>query len=115
MDLRLLLPLGCLLLAGCAAEREIEAATVEYTGQEPGEETERADCDADGTLVGAGRVEDGTLRVTVMDGAGNAVFTKTYQDEIDLEGENLAGADGTWTVQAERDAFDGQYSFTLTC
>ena len=102
-----------LLLAGCTGDdADVSSASVSEDDMQ-----ETAACPGgDGTLVGAGSVDEGTVTVTVMDGDGNEVFRETYDDAFELEGEILDGGSGTWTIEAEPgDAFDGTFGLTLTC
>jgi hypothetical protein len=109
------------LLAGCTAGAG-EALELSYEGTDSGTHDDSAECDDDATLVGTGNVEDGQVVLTVSDGSGDDVFTRTFDGGIDLEGEQLDGASGTWTVTAVRggddlvgDEFNGQYTFGLAC
>lgn len=107
-----------LLLAGCTDggdqddDADLSSASV---SEEDTQDT--ADCaDGDATIAGAGSVDEGTMTVTVMDGAGNEVWSETYDDAFELEGETVDGGSGTWTIEAEPgDAFDGTFGLTLTC
>jgi hypothetical protein len=110
-----------LLLAGCTAGTG-DLTELSYEGRDSGSHQERADCDDSATLAGTGNVEDGTLTVRVTDGSGEEAFSRSFDGGIDLEGERLQGASGTWTMTATRsgddlvgDEFNGQYTFGLTC
>lgn len=110
-----------MLLAGCTAGTG-DVTELSHEGVGSGNHEEKADCDDSGTLGGTGNVEDGTLVVTVTDGSGDEVFSRTFDGGIDVEGERLEGASGEWTLSATRsgddlvgDEFNGQYTFGLTC
>lgn len=106
------------MLAGCMDDdRELSAASVEFDGTGDGQEAEAARCDSGAaTLSGGGRATQGSLSVEVADASGEVLFTKQYDDEWDFDGKNLDGAEGDWTLRADRSSgFDGEYGFTLTC
>lgn len=112
------------LLAGCAQNAGTQSiATLDFEGSDSGTHSDTArDCDDDGTLVGSGNVQDGSIEVTVTDGSGAQQFSRSYDSGVDVEGERLSGASGDWELTVTRsgddligDPFNGQYSFTLTC
>lgn len=124
---RLLLLSACLaaLLAGCADDSSTNShgsASLSYNGNEVGSHDDSADCDDDGTLVGTGSIDDGSIHVTVTDGKGAEQFSETYDGDLDGDAEHMDGGSGEWTLTVTRtgDAlvggdFDGSYTFTLTC
>lgn len=113
------------LLAGCADDADVDAggASLEFNGEDSGTHSDTAEgCDDEGTLAGSGNIDDGSILVTVTDGSGDEVFSKTYDGGIDGEGERLQGASGDWKLTVARsgddlvgDPFRGRYTFTLTC
>lgn len=111
---------SALLLAGCAGLTA--EASIDYDGDQNGSHSDRADCDADGSITGSGDVTDGSVQVTVTDSEGNAVFTRTFSGPFELDKTSLDGHSGTWTLEADRsgddlagDEFHGEYEFHLDC
>lgn len=113
-------------LAGCAQdvpdELQVPDARLEFDGSGSGEHEERTACDQDGRLDANGRVTDGSLLVTVTDGSGNRLFEQEFTGDVDLDGRQLSGASGDWTIHGERqgddlvgDDFSGRYDVRLTC
>lgn len=120
----LMILLASLLISGCVDDSEstdpadsASEATLEYEGSQSGVENESAQCsDGDATLNGGGTIDDGTVTVTVSDGAGSEVFRRVYDDRWEFEGETLEGSGGDWTLSATRSTgFDGGYSFVMLC
>lgn len=113
------------LLAGCADDADVDAggASLEFNGEDSGTHSDTAEgCDDGGTLTGSGNIDDGSIQVTVTDGSGDEVFSRTYDDGVEAEGERLQGASGDWRLTVARsgddlvgDPFRGQYAFTLAC
>ena len=111
-----------LALAGCAGNALTAEAKLNYDGNENGSHSDKADCDADGSLAASGQVRDGSVRVTVTDGEGNQVYSESFDGAIDVSGARLDGDSGTWTLRAVRsgddlvgDQFSGDYDFYLDC
>lgn len=113
-----------LLFSGCTdgGELDVDAMDVSYNGNDSGTHEEKGTCDSDGQLSGSGRIEDGTVRITVKDGGGSNIFERTYDGNIDFKTQSVNGDSGEWTLRAERrgndlvgDEFKGQYSFHLVC
>ena len=82
---------GCM---GNGSDLGVEGASVKYEGQESGEHEDKAKCDEDGRVTGSGKVEDGTLTVTLTDGSGDEIWTKEYKGDIDFGSESVNGASG---------------------
>lgn len=110
-------------LAGCTSKGA--DAAVEFEGEGVGVDTDSAECNDDGTLVGSGNVEQGEVTVRVMNGA-DQIFEETYDSEIALDGRALDGDSGEWTIEATRSGdggideelaggFEGEYTFRLDC
>lgn len=113
-------------LAGCAQDvpEELQApdARLEFDGSGSGEHDQRSGCDQDARLDAEGQIHDGSLRLTVTDGSGNQVFDQEFEGAVDLDGRQVSGASGDWTIAAERrgddlvgDEFNGRYDVRLTC
>lgn len=104
-----------LMLAGCTGGDE-DAPSSAAVGTD-GDMEDTADCpEGDATLTGAGSVDEGTVTITVMDGDGNEVWSETYDDAFELEGEAVEGASGTWTIEAtESSGFDGTFGLNMLC
>lgn len=112
-----------LALSGCTGVDDLTSeAELKYDGNESGSHSDKADCDAEGRISGAGDVNDGSVLVTVTDGDGTTLFSERYDGGIDLSSRDLNGDSGTWTLRAERagddvlgDEFSGDYGFFLNC
>ena len=105
-------------MAGCMDDGDEQAseASVSFDDAGDGAHDDSTQCTDGASLYGGGLVDDGQVQVTVTDGEGDQVFSGSYDDAVDLEAENLEGADGTWKVTAQRDGgFSGDYLFTLLC
>lgn len=111
------LALALMAMAGCMDNGEkTSEASLSFDDGGDGAHADKTDCTKGASLYGGGTVDDGQVQVTVTDGEGNEVFTGSYNDALDLEAENLEGADGEWTLTAQReDGFAGDYLFTLLC
>lgn len=124
MRLLLLSTILALLVAGCMGNGDLrsDGATLSYDGEQSGAHQETADCDEDGRITGSGNVEDGTVSVTVTDGGGEELWSKSFDGAVDFDSASLSGASGTWTIKAERggndlagDEFNGEYTFNISC
>lgn len=111
---------GAMLLAGCAGLTA--EASIDYDGASNGSHSDKADCDADGSITGSGDITDGSVQVTVEDADGTEMFTRTFSGSFDLDKTDLDGDAGTWTLEAVRrgddlagDEFNGEYEFHLDC
>lgn len=113
-----LLPVA--VLAGCVGDSG-ENAKLNYDGSGLGSHNDSSDCDSDGTLTVSGTIEDGQVEVVVTDGNGEEIYSEELEDELDVDGEALDGAEGDWSLTATRlpDAllggFNGSYSILMTC
>lgn len=121
MRLGLALLLVGVALAGCMEDDRDDdgasSASVAYSGSGSSDRSDTASCDdGAGQIAGGGVIDSGSLRVTVTDASGQPVFERTYDDAVELEGENLEGTGGGWTVRAQgAGGFDGEYAFTVAC
>jgi hypothetical protein len=60
-------------------------------------------------------LEAGQFTVTVKDGAGSTVFSKTYSGNGD-DSANMDGEDGPWEIKAVRkDGFAGEFNVQIYC
>ena len=90
-----------LALSGCTGVDDLTSeAELKYDGNESGSHSDKADCDAEGRISGAGDVNDGSVLVTVTDGDGTTLFSERYDGGIDLSSRDLNGDSGTWTLRA---------------
>ncbi|HET6399607.1 MAG TPA: hypothetical protein VFH47_08660, partial [Candidatus Thermoplasmatota archaeon] len=110
------------LLAGCADsgddnDQRLNTANLAYEGERSGTHRSTINCDRDGQLNGGGTIDEGGVTVKVMDGAGNTVYAKSFNDAVEVETEGVSGQPGEWTVEATREGqrFDGAYDFALAC
>jgi hypothetical protein len=108
------------LLAACTTTGG--PVSLSYDGNQTGSHQASRSCDANGTLVGSGKVESGQVEIRAKDGSDNELFRHTYDGTFDFSGQTLNGASGTWTIEATRSGsgvlsggFQGHYTFTLTC
>ena len=109
------------LLAGCIGDSG-GSAKLSYEGDNTGSHDDSSKCDKDGHLLGSGRIEDGSVRVTVTTDDGER-FGRDFTGDFTLASQELTGQSGTWTLTATRvgdanlglSGFEGSYSFTLTC
>lgn len=114
-----------LAFAGCLGENgEIESKSINlaYQGAESGNHQTTGACDSEGTLSGQGTVQDGAVRIQLVDGSGNVAYDRTYTADFNPADVNVAGASGTWKITGERsgddlvgDQFQGTYSITVRC
>lgn len=108
------------LFAGCAGLTA--EASLEYDGASNGSHSDKADCDASGSVTGSGEITDGSVQVTVQDSDGTEMFSQSFSGPFDLDETGLDGDSGTWTLEAVRigddlagDEFRGDYEFHLDC
>ena len=109
------------LLAGCVGDSG-GAARLSYEGDNTGTHDDSSKCDKDGHLLGSGRIDEGSVRVTVTTDDGER-FGRDFTGDFTLASQELNGQSGTWTLTAMRigdanlglSGFKGSYSFTLTC
>jgi len=122
MNLPLLLALaGGFLLAGCAGDSG-GSTSLDYNGANDGTHNATTHCNSDGTLSGSGKIDNGSVRITVRDGSGTQLFSQSYSSSFDAAANAMHGASGTWTVEGTRSGaglvgapFSGHYSFHLAC
>lgn len=115
-----LLALATLGLSGCAGFTA--EADLSFDGSGNGSHSDAADCDADGTVFGAGSITDGQVAVRVTDSEGNTLYSQVFDGDFDLSAQELTGHSGTWTLHATRggddlvgDPFRGDYELYLEC
>lgn len=124
---------ACLLaftVAGCAntsctnnsGGQECEAVgSLTYNGAANGGHDATVSCDTTATFHVSANVGGGQVVFTVRDGSGSQIHSKTAQGSGQTtENKALTGADGTWTLHAERSGnilqpFSGQYEANITC
>ncbi len=103
-------------LSGCAGG--ISSVAISGQGAKQGAETRTLDCGSNGTIA-VGFQGQGTVTVTVTDGAGAAIYTETFQGGQEGASQTLSGAAGEWTLRATFSGlyggYQGQYGITLTC
>jgi len=130
------LPLAALavaLLAGCSAsngpggQSASAAGALAYNGASAG--TDHAKpfaCGATATVDSSSNLGSGQVKITVSDGAGQVVYSKTLSSPGQQTFHDAVhGTAGTWTATGERSAgsagygapasFSGQYAVTVTC
>jgi hypothetical protein len=108
----LLAAVAAVLLAGCVGN----AVTISGQGYKTGTETRTLTCDTDGTIA-LGIQGAGKMSVTVLDGAGKAVYSEGGVGAgQDGSAQELHGQPGTWTLKVSTGfGYSGQYGITLSC
>jgi hypothetical protein len=128
--------LAALLLSGCSAsngadgQKATAAGSIAYNGASAG--TDRAKdfrCGSHAEVSLTSNLGSGKVRITVTDGAGAVVFTRTMSGPgQDGETTSVSGAPGTWGLVGVREAgavpgytgpysssFSGQYAANVAC
>ena len=129
--------LAALLLSGCSASNgpDGQSATargsIAYNGASTG--TDRAEsftCAGPAEVSVTSNIGSGSVRITVTDGSGATVYTKTLNGPGQAaDSKPLSGASGTWTLTGVREAgsyggtwapgagsgFSGQYAAHVSC
>lgn len=109
------------LLAGCAGDSGGHA-NVSFNGSGNGSTEDSTHCDADGTILAHGTVDNGQVTIRVKDGDGREVYSKMYDGGFNVDTDKVAGASGSWKLTASRSSdtllgseFKGDYDVTLNC
>ena len=108
--------LVAVMLAGCTASGGVSQFTLSNDDVAPASGEGTVSCGDQATLeVAVGRIDDGSVRLRVLDGGGATAFDETYEsgDAGSLD-HGLFGAAGTWRVVGSG-TFAGRITAQLSC
>lgn len=115
------------LLSGCTNDAGGQSASgkgsLAYNGASTGSHQSPISCDSTATVQWTSNLGYGSIKFTVLDGAGVAKYTKTVSSVGQAgESKDLQGAAGTWILKAERSGgsmgapgWSGQYAAHISC
>lgn len=115
--------LAALALAGCSASNGPDGqsaaaqGSLAYNGASSGSQSHTFTCGASGHFSLSSNLGSGSVTITVKDGAGKSIHTKTVDGPgQSSEDTTITGASGTWEITATRAAgFSGQYAANVSC
>lgn len=129
MEARSLLMVGLLVatfsLAGCLdgefsngpdGQSASGEGSLAYNGSGSGTQSDDFQCDGTGTVDWSVNNGGGSITITVTDGSGAQVFSKSHGSFGQAaQSKSISGAAGEWTVKVTRSGFSGQYAVSVDC
>ena len=108
---------GCSASNGADGQSAASAGNLAYNGASPGSNSSKFTCGTTGEVNFSSNLGSGSLTVTVKDGSGATVYSKTTSGPGQAsESKSAKGAAGTWQVTATRGgSFTGQYAINVGC
>lgn len=113
---------GCTVSNGPDGQAGSSEGALAYNGASEGSHSSQPfDCDGTGKVSLTYNLGSGSIDVTVTDGAGTTVWSKTFSNTGQGgDSESITGTEGAWVVKVTRSSgtfggFSGQYAVNVDC